>query len=199
MPRTPKQFKEIREKTRRKILESALELFATRGYHGTSINDIAKKAGISKGLAYNYFESKQDLVRAILNTLFEIADEMEKQIDWDGDPYEAIRTIITATFKFMEESGHFWKMYTSFSLQPVIFDESINIYKEFMQMYFDKLEKTFRKIGVQNPKAEAKIFGAILDGAGLHYFIDMEGYSLRSVKNHLLKKYSKEELDKLIK
>ena len=53
MPRTKEQFEEIRSRTKQKILESALELFAEKGFKGTSISEIAKTANISKGLAYN--------------------------------------------------------------------------------------------------------------------------------------------------
>ena len=65
MPRSKEQFEEIRKKTKENILNAALKLFAEKGYHGTSINDIAKAANISKGLAYNYFESKKQIIEAI--------------------------------------------------------------------------------------------------------------------------------------
>ena len=65
-PRTTRQFEEIREEKRNLIMDSALEHFAREGYHATTITDIAKHAGISKGLMYNYFESKEALLRAII-------------------------------------------------------------------------------------------------------------------------------------
>ena len=60
MPRTPEQFEKIREEKRNHIMEVALECFANEGYHSTSISKIAKSAGISKGLIYNYFELNED-------------------------------------------------------------------------------------------------------------------------------------------
>ena len=65
-PRTTRQFEEIREEKRTLIMDSALEHFAKEGYHATTITHIAKHAGISKGLMYNYFESKEALLRAII-------------------------------------------------------------------------------------------------------------------------------------
>ena len=70
MPRTKEQFQKIRKETKTKILNSALELFARKGYSNTSISDIAKSAGISKGLAYNYFESKQNIIESVIEILF---------------------------------------------------------------------------------------------------------------------------------
>jgi AcrR family transcriptional regulator len=48
--------------TRQRILDTALRLFATNGYDGTSMRDIAAEAGCSLGLAYRYFASKEDMV-----------------------------------------------------------------------------------------------------------------------------------------
>jgi AcrR family transcriptional regulator len=48
--------------TRQRILDTALRLFATKGYDKTTMRDIASAAGCSLGLAYRYFASKEDLV-----------------------------------------------------------------------------------------------------------------------------------------
>jgi AcrR family transcriptional regulator len=48
--------------TRQRILDTALQLFATKGYEETSMRDIAAAAGCSLGLTYRYFASKEDLV-----------------------------------------------------------------------------------------------------------------------------------------
>ncbi len=48
--------------TRQRILDTALQLFATNGYEGTTMRDIAAAAGCSLGLTYRYFASKEDLV-----------------------------------------------------------------------------------------------------------------------------------------
>ncbi len=52
------------ERTRAQILEAALRLFASNGYHQTTMREIAKESGASLGLAYRYFERKEDLVLA---------------------------------------------------------------------------------------------------------------------------------------
>jgi len=65
-PRTERQFNEIREEKRSLIMDTALMQFAREGFHFTTISDIAKHAGISKGLMYNYFRSKEELLSAII-------------------------------------------------------------------------------------------------------------------------------------
>lgn len=58
-PRSNEQLDELREQRKAEILEAALALFARQGFHNTSIEQIRKKAGVSKGLIYNYFEKKR--------------------------------------------------------------------------------------------------------------------------------------------
>lgn len=50
---------------RREILDAALDLFSTLGYENTSINDIIKKVGVTKGSFYHHFASKDDIVELI--------------------------------------------------------------------------------------------------------------------------------------
>lgn len=61
--------------TRQRILESALELFAARGYEMTTMRDIAAASGCSLGLAYRYFASKEDLVLELYRWLVAQLDE----------------------------------------------------------------------------------------------------------------------------
>ena len=81
-PRTEEQFEEIRESRKMEIMNNALELFANYGYHTTSISNISEKAGISKGLLYNYFSSKEELLKSII-------DEGIKQISSPIHPNKA--------------------------------------------------------------------------------------------------------------
>jgi len=52
--------------TEERILKEAMRLFLERGYHGTSIDDITRAAGLTKGALYWHFESKEDLLKRII-------------------------------------------------------------------------------------------------------------------------------------
>jgi AcrR family transcriptional regulator len=52
--------------TKLKLIDAALSLFAAQGYEKTTIKEIAKEAGVSLGLLYNYFPSKQELLKQII-------------------------------------------------------------------------------------------------------------------------------------
>lgn len=65
------------------LLAAALELFVEKGYAGTRLEDVAHRAGVSKGTLYLYFENKEDLFKAVVREsvverITETADEIER-------------------------------------------------------------------------------------------------------------------------
>lgn len=72
----------MKDGTSEKILEAASELFAEQGASGTSLGDIAKAAGLSKGTLYYYYPTKQDVVNAVAKrTLKAIGDRLFAWVD----------------------------------------------------------------------------------------------------------------------
>jgi AcrR family transcriptional regulator len=63
-----------RAATRRALLDAARSLFAEKGYHETTAEEIVRRAGLTRGALYHHFEDKKDLFRAVV-------DEMEGEID----------------------------------------------------------------------------------------------------------------------
>lgn len=53
-------------RTRRALLNAALELFSEQGYHDTSVGEIAERAGVSLGTVYQYFRNRADVVAALI-------------------------------------------------------------------------------------------------------------------------------------
>ncbi len=190
MPRTELQNIEKRLQTKTKILNTALMLFAQKGFSATTIEDIAKKAKISKGLAYNYFKSKKELLQAVIGMIQPMLDEMFQAVDDALPPSEQIRNLIKVSFDSIKNESDFWKFYFMMSVQPDILEQVSNFFNDFITEGMSVIEKLFRKCKVKNPKAEAKILGAILDGVGLHYLLMPEKYPLESVKKKLLERYS---------
>ena len=62
--------------TRQKILTSALKMYASKGYQKTTVDEIAKTAGVSVGVAYRYFKNKKDLLLATLEYAFSCIEEI---------------------------------------------------------------------------------------------------------------------------
>ena len=102
-PRTEAQFEEIRQNRRQQIMEVALEVFASDGYHKASISKISSQAGISKGLLYNYFESKEDL---LLQTLVEGTERLHRifqNIEDELDTPEELMLFIKGSFEIIKK------------------------------------------------------------------------------------------------
>jgi len=194
MPRTKEQFEKIREETRAKILNTALELFAKKGYSNTSISEIAKSAMISKGLAYNYFESKQKLMEEVIQILFIEMGSMFSILETTKDPFEKVQVMIDLMFDWLEDKEDFWRLYASLLMQAEIKETIEKISGNFLEEMFKEIEKIFRKMKIKNPVAEAKVFGAILDGMGFHILFMGNSYPVKKMRKFLKDKYSRKNL-----
>jgi AcrR family transcriptional regulator len=64
----PKVVPEYKEEAKSRILDAANRVFAEKGYHEATMDDIAKRLGVSKGAIYIYFPSKEDLFEAMCKT-----------------------------------------------------------------------------------------------------------------------------------
>jgi AcrR family transcriptional regulator len=75
-----------RSDTRAEIRDTALELFAARGYRATSLREIAERLGITKAALYYHFPSKADLVRELVRPLFDDVEALLAAAERDGVP-----------------------------------------------------------------------------------------------------------------
>lgn len=88
----PKLSREVLEGKRGRIEDAAKELFIRRGFHATSMRDIADGAGTSLGNLYNYYKTKEDILESIIGRyqkvidarLRAIFDEIEEPFDPDS-------------------------------------------------------------------------------------------------------------------
>jgi TetR/AcrR family transcriptional regulator len=104
MPTSPTEVTSINEAESR-LLQSALSLFAQKGYEGTSIREIIEGAGVTRPVLYYYFENKEDLFRRIVESKF---NELTKRIaDIKDNFFESLgrlKAIMRTTFALAEES-----------------------------------------------------------------------------------------------
>lgn len=113
--------------TKERIMETALELFAEKGYLGTSMNDIAKQLGFTKAALYKHYTSKQEILNRIVERMNEMDYERAKQFEmpegnlteivaaYQKTPIEKVRAYSKAQFLHWTEeefSSRFRKMLT---------------------------------------------------------------------------------------
>jgi AcrR family transcriptional regulator len=100
------------EERRVAILDSALTVFSRRGYHASSIDDIAREAGVSKALIYEHFVSKQDLYAELLEQhAGDLFSALAEAISEAGRSASARLAVgFDAFYGFVEEHRVAWRM-----------------------------------------------------------------------------------------
>src|SRR5215210_3817908 len=106
--RMPEAATEKGEETRRRIVEVAAEAFAQRGYDGTSLNDVIKASGLTKGGFYFHFPSKEALAREVLAVKREQwRQEVLTGLEQQGSALEQLVALVTMVARKHEDSAAF--------------------------------------------------------------------------------------------
>ena len=145
---------EEKEQRRDDILAAAKRVFAKKGYHATTVADVAKAARLSYGSIYWYFDSKDALFHALMASEEEalrahIAAALAIQ---DGDTVAGLRGAVRATFEFFEDDRLAAKL---------LFRDSYALGERFEKHLFGIYERFIDDI--EAVVADAQRRGAIVD------------------------------------
>lgn len=161
------------------ILMTAVECFAEKGFHQTSIRDIASKAGISLGNLYNHFASKDALISAIANLETIEQKGIESILSKEGDPLMIIEKFVSAYLKQMADPTNAALTYEIASetmRNPYIASGFIDNRKQIRSKISQVLELGMKR-GQVDPQLDLIEIAEII--------IDMiEGLALRAVFEH---------------
>jgi AcrR family transcriptional regulator len=103
--------------TRNRILEAAIKVFSTKGYHETRVDEIVEAAGTSKGGVYFHFPSKQDIFLGLID---EFADRLERRIsEAIEQETSGIRRVDAALTACLDVFGSYRKLAKIFLVQAV--------------------------------------------------------------------------------
>ena len=191
-PRSKKDFESIRKSSKENILNSAMHLFSANGYFNTSIRQIAKTANISTGLLYNYFDSKEALLTALLKQSFELVSSAIKT-DPDLIPEKRIEITINNFFHIIRTKRNFVKMMTQMGLQTTKFEFVNNLISKKYLIEVEKIERIFEEMEMKNSGIEAKIFMATLDGIMFEVLIMQKVILIDELEIALINKYGRRE------
>ncbi len=191
MPRTKQQFEEIRLKSQKRILDAALEVFAKQGYHLATVDAIAKTAGVSKGLMYNYFKSKEELLHELMIGMMEnMMAEFLPIKPGEKLTKKIVTQMINEGIDLVLENPKYWKMYFSVFVQPDVMNMIMDKIMEMLQPYFKALTNYFEEKGEKDPVAMTRYFSAVMDGIQLHCMIDPKTFPAEKVKKILIKQFA---------
>ncbi len=168
MPRSTEQLEQIRKEKKKLIMDVALELFATNGFHATSISQITKKAGISKGLVYNYFESKQEILHEITHTAFA---EFYSNFDLNKDGIltkDEFIFFIRESFRLVNANRDFWQLYFALMVQPSIHENFSKEYEEMAHPIMTQIYGFLTANGSEDPDGDLMVLSSMMEGAFLY-------------------------------
>ncbi len=132
--RSPDQEPPRRKKqkdARDRILQSALDEFSEKGYHATTIDSIAERAGMAKGTVYRYFKTKESLFNALKeDTISEFVEFARQDLSREEDVLRIIESVIRMYLSFFEKNSAFFK---------VIVQEHKDFGREFSEKFINEL------------------------------------------------------------
>jgi AcrR family transcriptional regulator len=187
-PRNKIQNEAVRRASIDRIMNACLELFSRQGFAATSVNQIAKRAGVSKGLLYNYFESKDEMLQELVAYFSREAEELIGDIHAE-EPRVFLKNLIQISFSQVRERTDIWRMVTAMSMQPDMHTFIHDIALEKRAEYLPLLEELLRKTGWEDPANEAQVLAATLDGVAMHYLVSGTDYPMKATEDYMIKKY----------
>ena len=192
MPRTKEQFEEIRNRSQKILLSVSLELFAEKGFHATTMDDIARGAGVSKGLAYNYFTSKTEILSKILEDQFSQIQLALKNTGDCSEPLDRLEAIIVSRLTHLKENPLFYRLYYALFLNR----PAENILQELIAKtaagsgeLINEMDHLFSQLGANNREMEAVCFFSELQGVAMEFAISPETFPLEEIQKTLIEKY----------
>jgi AcrR family transcriptional regulator len=184
MPRTAAENDRIRRATSEQILKTALSLFCDRGYYSTSIEEIAKQAQISKGLLYHYFQSKAEVLAALVDLRIDEVLLVMNAARSQSTPAEQIRHIAEGALADVQRQPDVFRFYLNLfsqpKLDPVVAKSSQKL-KDEQARQFEVQTQMFEKLGVQNPRQRSLYFSATLQGIMLMFSTYSENFPLEAM------------------
>lgn len=109
---TPAPKRRLRGSARREVIvAAAMEVFAERGYDGTSMDEIARRAGISRPVVYDHFPSKRELHLTLLeHEAQRLTADVTRILAAPGTPAERYERALDAFFTFVEQRPYAWRV-----------------------------------------------------------------------------------------
>lgn len=178
MPRNKESNQKVKDERREKILSSALSLFATKGLAATKISDIAERTGMSQGLVYHYFKSKEEIFTWLIGNAMQKMNEAA--LNLEKLPVSAKEKIVLAVegllkgFEMNADTSSYYFLITQTALSDAYPNEAKEIIRAQNDVKYDVMARIFKegqKNGEVNgfdPKEMATVFFSSVNGLALN-------------------------------
>ncbi|EGD47550.1 transcriptional regulator, TetR family [Ruminiclostridium papyrosolvens DSM 2782] len=191
MSRNKRKNEVLTQARKESILRVAIKHFSEKGYQGTNVSEIAKELGISQGIVFWYFQTKENLYKnAFMQEFIEIKLASSRILHNDYlQPLEKLRSIISEMIKVYQEKKEgcmlILQILSNTELQHVLSIDITNVYNDL----FSDLELLFCEAGASNPKLKARNFVALLDGFMIQILLGLDIGERETLVNDILHRY----------
>jgi AcrR family transcriptional regulator len=157
---------------RREIIETAFNVFAEKGYHNTSMADIAAELEVGHGTLYRYFNNKLDIASSVTDLVIErvsqvVIEELPGELETLDDYREQMKRIGDRFFELQEESPRLLRIlfYESANIDPSItakIEAAYNLFTSFTEAYLKiGIQRGFLKPDIHTSEAAQAINGML--------------------------------------
>ncbi len=179
-------FFNLPEEKRKRILEVAMDEFATHPYSKASLSNIVVRAGIAKGSMYQYFDNKQDLYTYILDLAAqEKITYMKQEFDREDDFFTAVERLLAAGTRFSLEHPQLGRIVAN-SLDSTGEELLHDLYSKGREMSMEFFENMI-KLGMEkgelrqdmDPRLVANLMYSLLGQGLADYLLETLGVTMR--------------------
>jgi AcrR family transcriptional regulator len=175
---------------RKRDLESAArQLFARHGYESTSMRAVAEAAGVSVGLAYNYFGGKEDLLRSVVETGIEQIRAALDRLDGPVPPEQRLRAFVHGSLDTVRSHRALWQVLYQLRQKPGALAATQDKIDAVTAAIHERLTALFEQLGSEVPTTDARLLFASIDGAAQHYARAPDDYPLDAVADRLIQRF----------
>ena len=183
----------MRESSRARIVAGSVAAFARKGFHASSMEDVATEAGVSKGLPYTYFRSKEDLlvetIRDRIGHLFSIA----AAVDPAQPPEARLASIVDALFTHVRKAPEVFRLYLALTLEKSLAPVAARTRRAlsgYLESYLGAVRQAFADLGSEDPDLDALLFRSALLGTFIHHVRHFEDVPFDAVRDRLIAAFS---------
>jgi AcrR family transcriptional regulator len=192
MPRTEEANERIRQISIEKIRNTAMELFIKQGYHATSIGEIAKNANISKGLLYNYFKGKEELLATMVEVRISELVRVMNTANALKTPADQLKYIVEGAIDNVQQKPEVFRFYLHLQTQPISDQVLIKYSKQLIEenaRQFQLQCKMFENLGVTEPIKRSLYFSSTLQGIMLMISTYPDQFPIEDIKAQIIREF----------
>lgn len=174
MPRTAEDNQRIKDERREDIVAAARTVFARKGLAAAKMSDIAAAAGLSYGLVYHYFDSKEAIFAAIVRTAVEETLSLAHSLDLSGaTPLEKLRAFCEFKIQRLQNRPEMHLIITQAFATDTIPDEALNSVK----LYGSKVSELVQS-WIEKGQAEGQIIAGDPVELDMALFCALQGLAM---------------------